>query len=273
MSYNPDQIRSEFDEYGLREWERLVANPIEEIGLHVHTVLLERFVRPGMRVLEIGAGPGRFTQVLARLGARVLVSDISPVQLELNRRKAAEHGFAAAVSAWEEVDMCDLSRYADASFDMVLAYGGPFSYVLDHRSQALAECMRVLQPGGVLLMSVMSLWGTIHFALKGVMETDPEFNRRIIASGDISPETFPRGRKYMHLFRSAELRDWLTNAGLTVEAMSATRALSTGWGELGDELRSSPDRWAELLAMEVEACAEPGALDMGTHIIAAARKE
>ena len=272
MSYNPDQIRAEFDAYGMREWDRLVANPLEEIGLHVHSVMLERFVRSGMRVLEIGAGPGRFTQVLYRLGARVLVTDISPVQLELNCRMAAEHGFAAAVSAWEEVDMCDLSRYADASFDLVLAYGGPFSYVLDRRGQAMKESIRVLKPGGVLLLSVMSLWGTIHFALKGVTETDLEFNRRIIASGDISQDTFPRGRKYMHLFRSAELRDWLTHAGLTVEAMSATRVLATGWDELWGEMRSSPERWAEILAMEVEACAAPGAWDMGTHIIAAARK-
>lgn len=272
MSYDSGLIRDEFDAVGMKEWNRLVATPLEEISLHIHTQFLKRFIRPGLRVLEIGAGPGRFTQVLAELGVRVVAADLSPVQLELNRQMALQHGFAHAVESWEVVDICDMARFAGTSFNLVLAYGGPLSYVLDRRGQALAECIRVLKPGGHLLASVMSLWGTIHWSLKGVFNESIETNRKIIASGDLSAETLPRGRGYMHLFRSAELRSWLTAAGLTVEAMSASRALSTGWGELTAELHSSPEAWAELLQMELEASAQPGALDLGTHILAAARK-
>jgi len=272
MSYDAELIRAEFDAGGLKEWERLVATPLEEISLHIHSQLLRRFVRPGMRVLEIGAGPGRFTMLLAELGARVVVADISPVQIELNNRMAFEHGFAAAVERWEVVDICDLSRFGDESFHLVLAYGGPFSYVLDRRGQALAECMRVLKPGGALLLSVMSLFGTIHWSLRGVMNESPATNRAIIGSGDLSEQTFPRGRGYMHLFRSRELRAWLSEAGLSVEAMSASRALSTGWGEQAAAWHAEPELWQALLEMEEEASAEPGALDMGTHILAAARK-
>lgn len=38
-------------------------------------------------VLEVGAGAGRFTVELARLGCSVLVADVSSVQLDLNRQK------------------------------------------------------------------------------------------------------------------------------------------------------------------------------------------
>ena len=272
MSYDSGLIRSEFDAAGMKEWDRLVASPLQEVSLHVHTQILRRFGAAGQRVLEIGAGPGRFTLVLAELGARVVVSDISPIQLDLNRQMAQEHGFAHAVESWEELDVCDLARFPDASFDMLLAYGGPLSYVLERRGQALGECIRVLKPGGCLLASVMSLWGTMHWALKGVMVESVATNQKIIRSGDISAATFPRGYGYMHLFRAAELRDWLSAAGLTIELLSASRALSTGWGEQAAEWRASPELWDELLQMEVEACAEPGALDWGTHIIAAARK-
>ena len=68
---------------------------------------------PGMRVLEVGAGPGRFTIELARLGARIVVTDISPVQLELNATHVAEEGMASAVERTEVADVCDLTRYSD----------------------------------------------------------------------------------------------------------------------------------------------------------------
>jgi SAM-dependent methyltransferase len=272
MSYDAELIRTEFDALGLKEWQRLVATPLEEISLHIHSQILRRFAHPGQRVLEIGAGPGRFTQILAELGASVLVTDLSPVQVDLNRQMAREHAFAQAVESWQTLDVCDMSRFPDEAFDLVLVYGGPFSYVLERRHQALAECARVLKPGGILLASVMSLWGTMHWALKGVMLESAETNAKIIQTGDLSAETFPRGRGYMHLFRSAELREWLSAAGLTLEALSASRSLSTGWGEMALSWRADPALWHQLLQMELEASAAPGALDMGTHIIAAARK-
>ena len=86
--YDAEGIAQFFDQYGLREWNRLVETPVDEVNLYLHTHYLEQTIRPGMVVLEIGAGAGRFTQVLARLGARILVADISQGQLDLNRRFA-----------------------------------------------------------------------------------------------------------------------------------------------------------------------------------------
>ena len=76
-------------------------------------------------MLEIGSGPGRFTIELARLGARITVTDISAVQLELNAQLVAEAGCEPAVERREVVDVCDLSGYRDREFDAVLAFGGP----------------------------------------------------------------------------------------------------------------------------------------------------
>ena len=226
-----------------------------------------------MRVLEIGAGAGRFTQALAKLGARIWVADISPGQLALNRQFAQELGFAQAVEDWFQVDICDLSIFQDGAFDCVVAYGGPFSYVLDRRDTALQECLRLLRPGGLLLASVMTMWGAAHANLDGVMSLPPDVNQKITGTGDLTPENYP-GRKdrLMHLFRSGEARDWLTQAGAEILAMSASGCLCTGWTELLNTFRQDAARWGELLRMELEASAEPGALDLGTHLICAAQK-
>src|SRR5262245_32177018 len=65
--YNPERVTEYFDAVGIQEWHRLMENPTKEVALHVHTHYLKKFVRAGDRVLEIGAGAGRFTQVLAQL--------------------------------------------------------------------------------------------------------------------------------------------------------------------------------------------------------------
>ena len=85
------------------------------MNLEVHRRLLSRFVKQGDRVLEIGAGPGRFTIELSRIGARIAVTDISAVQLELNRERVRAVGAEGAVTERAVVDVLDLSRYRDGS--------------------------------------------------------------------------------------------------------------------------------------------------------------
>lgn len=271
--YDPHSLSEFFDRYGRREWDRLVSTPVDEISLHLHTRYLESFIQPGARVLEIGAGAGRFTQVLAGLGARVLVADISPGQLALNREMAAHLGFAPGVEDWQVLDVCDLSVFAVAVFDAVVAYGGVFSYVLDRRDMALEEALRVLRPGGLLLASVMTIWGSAHRALPGVLDLPPEVNQLVTASGDLTPDTIPgRPGNYMHMFRSAEVVEWLRNHQLEILALSASGVLATGWGSALEKIRGSEASWGELLRMEREASGSAGCLDLGTHLIFVARK-
>ena len=272
-NYHPEAVTQHFDEFGTREWDRLVQTPADEVSLYIHTHYLKKYISKGKRVLEIGAGAGRFTQVLAGLEAQVLVADISPVQLEINKRLALEYDFNQAVVDWQQVDICDLSRFEPSSFDCVVAYGGPFSYVIDKRDLALRECLRVLRSEGMLFLSVMSVWGSAHAHLDGVLAIPAAANQKITSTGDITPATFPgRKRNFMHMFRADEVRQWLEKAGLTVTDMSASNCLSLTWNETLRQIRNDSEKWNELLRMEVEACADEGCLNMGTHLIAAGRK-
>ncbi len=139
-------VRRHFDDLGEGEWDRLVQSPRALLSLELHRRLLRRFVKPGWRVLEIGAGPGRFTIELAVLGATILVSDVSTVQLELNAKKVRDGGCEAAVEGRRILGVRDLSDLPDGSFDATVAFGGPISYAFDQADHALSECVRVAEP-------------------------------------------------------------------------------------------------------------------------------
>lgn len=122
------------------------------------------------RVLEIGAGPGRFTTELAELGCHVVVTDPSPVQLSLNKERIGATAAERFVERRELFDVCDISRYADGEFDAVLAYGGPLSYAFDQADVAMRGLLRVVKPDGVVVAPVMSLLGSWRLLFSEVCE-------------------------------------------------------------------------------------------------------
>lgn len=262
-------VRNYYDEYGNAEWERLEEDIKGRVSLEVHRQFLNRFISHGDRVLEIGAGPGRFTQELIDLGARVAVTDFSPVQLELNRMRLAD---STSVESWEILDVCDTTRYTDGEFDAVVAYGGPLSYAFESVDQALTGLFRIVRPGGVVVASVMSLLGTWRHLVEDVITVAETFgddaNDAILRTGDLR---HIGGAHICQMFRASDITALVERCGGEVLAMSASNWASLDKPEVLATLESDPDRWRRFLAQEVAACAESGALDGGTHLMFAAR--
>lgn len=270
MSYDAARVAAYYDHLGHAEWDRWERSLGDRISLALHTEAVERCVPRGGRVLEIGAGPGRFTEVLHRLGSRIVVADLSATQLACNRELGHARGFAASVEDWHQLDLCDLGCFGEESFDAVVVLGGPLSYVFDARDRALAECRRVMRPGGVLAVSVMSVWGTTHRYLEQVLPLGAELNREVTRTGDISSRTVPGSAHHCHMFRAGELRDLLERSGFVDLWLSASSALSTGIPS--SLVAPDTEAWRTLLELERMACVEAGYLDAGPHLIATARR-
>lgn len=274
MRYDRDRTAAFYDEYGEREWTRFFDGRTSPVSVSIHAAYLRRFITPGSRVLDAGAGPGRFTIELARIGARVTVADLSAVQLQLNRRRVTDAGLAASVDDWVIADICDLSAFADDAFDAVVCYGGPLSYVLDRAQEALAELFRVARPGGHVLLSVMSLVG----ATKGFLPTIIEQARRhgaeaidaVIRTGDL-PSELSGGHLAMHMYRWSELEGLLSRFPCHVVAASAS---SLSYGAVHQDILSAltDEEFDRLVEWELDLAAERGAVSSGEHIIAVVEK-
>jgi ubiquinone/menaquinone biosynthesis C-methylase UbiE len=262
-------IAAFFDQYGVEEWDRHDKSASGRVSLAVHNDLLAELVQPGDLVLDAGAGPGRFTIELARLGARVHVCDLSPGQLELNREKVTEAGHEGAVVARDVLDVCDLSSLASGSFDAVVCFGGPLSYARDRAPDALAELARVTKPGGHVLVSVMSTLGAMRAFLPLVFDEHrrfgPEHTEHIFLTGELDRET-NRGHE-MRMFRWSEIAELCAAHGRIVVSAAANYLTAGADPALIEGL--SEDEWQRLLSWERRLCREPGVLDSGTHILVA----
>lgn len=269
--FDREAIARVFDGYADAEWSRHETSPFARVSFHVHRHYLGRFVRPGDRVLEVGAGPGRFTIELVRLGARVTVVDISPEQLRLNEEHLAEAGLEGAVEARLLADVLDLSRLEDRAFDATVCYGGPLSWVLDGADRALDELLRVTRRGGHVLLGVMSKFGTLQAFLATAAEEIEEYGLQemqdIVETGYLPDNHSTLGP--LHLYTWTELRGLLERHPCDLVVASAANFLSIGNDETCERwIRDDPAMWERFLAWEVVSCAEPGAIDGGTHIIA-----
>ncbi|CAM3665003.1 class I SAM-dependent methyltransferase [Nocardioides zeicaulis] len=138
---------------GLNEATYRRAGIVEEYAAHdeLHegeVRVLERVGDlSGVRLLDIGVGAGRTTGHLAPRVASYAGIDYSP---ELVGACRARHpGVDVSVG-----DARDLSRFGDASFDLVLFSFNGIDYVSDEgRRRVLAEVRRVLVPGGTFVFS------------------------------------------------------------------------------------------------------------------------
>jgi SAM-dependent methyltransferase len=102
----------------------------------------------GKRVLLLAGGGGQQSAAFGLLGAQVTVLDLSEVQLAADRLAAEHYGLRPRL---EQGDMRDLSRFADASFDLVW-HAHSLGFVPDARV-VFRQVARVLCRGGVYRLS------------------------------------------------------------------------------------------------------------------------
>jgi ubiquinone/menaquinone biosynthesis C-methylase UbiE len=101
------------------------------------------------RTVQIAGVYGELTPTLARHIDDLHMIDVAPVQIDAARRKLAAIGRDAHLARMN----CESLRYADASFDTALMFLLLHELPPDARRRSLAEAVRVLKPGGRLVIA------------------------------------------------------------------------------------------------------------------------
>jgi len=129
-----------------------LMNDLMSAGLHrlwKRFAIEQSLTRPGDRVLDVAGGTADLARQFARrVGARgrVVLTDINAAMLKIGRDRLLDDGVIAPVA------QCDAEKlpFPSDSFDCVSVAFGLRN--MTHKEAALAEMLRVLRPGGRLLV-------------------------------------------------------------------------------------------------------------------------
>jgi ubiquinone/menaquinone biosynthesis C-methylase UbiE len=215
-------------------------------------------LRPGMRLLDVGCGPGAITIGLAEIVApgEVVGLDQRPEPLVAAREVAAQR---SVTNIQFEVGSAYDLPFPDGSFDAAFAH-----IVLMHLREpvrALAEMRRVLRPGGVVGIRDVDFGATMHFPLTPLREQLNALRERMQRHNGGNPFL---GRAFRRIlldagFARAESGASVSAAGSATEIQRVAAflkaqsegvrqaALANNWADRAtlDAMISEIDLWAE----------------------------
>ena len=109
---------------------------------------IERYLQPGMRILEIGAATGRYSHTLARMGYAVDAVELVQHNIDIFQ-KNTQPGENVTI---RQGNAKDLHFLEEDTYDITLLLGPMYHlFTVEEQLQALTEALRVTKKGGILM--------------------------------------------------------------------------------------------------------------------------
>ena len=165
MDNSREIVRNFYDQNSQQEWDRLDRHPYE---FAITTRMMDRYIKPGDSILDIGGGPGRYSLHYLQQGNPVTLTDLSQGNIDFALRMAKERNLPLRALA---CDALDIEQYFEEKFDHVFLMG-PLYHLLDEaeRVQAVKAALATLKPGGILYASFLLMFSGIIFFLREAPE-------------------------------------------------------------------------------------------------------
>lgn len=111
---------------------------------------VEKYLRPGMRILEIGAATGRYSHNFAQQGYQVDAVELLEHNIEIFKENTRP-GENVTIT---QGNAKDLSSFDDDTYDITLLLGPMYHlFTEEEKLQALSEAIRVTKKGGIVFVA------------------------------------------------------------------------------------------------------------------------
>ena len=147
------------------EDSRLIKDKRHSIEFFTTTTYIEKYLKKGDRILEVGAGTGRYSLYYAKKGYKVNSIDFVQHNIDILNSHIEKNMDIKA----EQGDALDLSRFKDNTFDVTLVLGPLYHlYTEEDQKQAISEAIRVTKKGGIIMIAyILSDAVIVAWALDG----------------------------------------------------------------------------------------------------------
>ncbi|MDE7298294.1 MAG: methyltransferase domain-containing protein [Lachnospiraceae bacterium] len=249
------------------EDERLLTSKHGSIEFLTTTKYVEKYLpsdaKADTKILEIGAGTGRYSLYYADLGYDVTAIEYVEGNLNILRSKIKTEMKIRA----EQGDAVDLSRFEDNTFDMTLVLGPLYHlYEREDQERAISEAVRVTKKGGVVAFaylasdSIMIDWALRDHHLIDGMGKDFDGNFKII--------NYPQG--VFAAFYIQEFKDLVGQFPVKMEHNIATDGMARHMMEQIDGLTDEEfDAW---LKYHFSTCEREELQGYSNHLLYMGRK-
>ena len=221
---------------------------------------IEKYLNPGARILDIGAGAGEYSFYFARQGYDVSALELADANIA---------AFRAKLTGSESIDLIqgnalDLSCYGDETFDIVLLFGPLYHLHSDaDKLRCIEEAKRVCKKDGKLFFAFISN----DIVVLTMQQVQPDY----LTKGLYNKETF-RVDDIPFVFHTLpRCRELLQKGGIRI----LHEVASDGVSELLQELVNGMDKetYAQYLLYHEYICEKPECIGMSNHLLFVGEKE
>ena len=215
---------------------------------------IEKYMTPGAKILDVGAGAGEYSLYFARKGYQVSALELADASIAAFRAKMTEDDPIDLVQG----NALDLSRYDSDSFDVVLLFG-PLYHLHEEadKLRCIEEAKRVCKPDGKIFFAFISN--------DMVILTMQQCQNDYLMNGDYNKETF-RLDDFPFVFHTPDhCRELLGKAGIQI----CHEVASDGASELLQNLVNGLDEasYRQYLRYHFYICEKPEFLGMSNHLL------
>jgi 2-polyprenyl-3-methyl-5-hydroxy-6-metoxy-1,4-benzoquinol methylase len=248
------------------EDSRLVKDDCHRVEFITTLYFLDDYLRPELKIIDVGAGTGRYAFYLAQQNCCVTALDVVPKYVDLMQVKAKEQSLNVDI---RQSDARDLAQFGNAQFDMVLCMGPLYHLkTKKDRNQALNACLRILKPGGIIAAAYVNRYAShLWEVLKNDEPLDTKFLHRIIAKG------IQAGEKSDSFYFSfpAEIEQMMSDSGVSKEKNIGSDGITYLLNTKNAKLHESEFKY--WLEYHLATCENQSLLGYSLHALYIGRKQ
>ncbi|MGF9966876.1 class I SAM-dependent methyltransferase [Bacillus rhizoplanae] len=258
------------------EWGRLDREPLE---FQVNWHYIQKYLPKTGKILDNGAGPGKYAMKLAEQGYKVTLTDLVPRLVNVGENKAKELGLLNQFDGFHVADARSLTILENEQFDASLMMGPMYHLQSEQdRNLAIKELYRITKKDGIVYIAFMPRIKHVLSSLLYPQTWKPNDNmdsiQQFMRTGEFNHSDEGRftGAYY---FNIEEIKPFMESYGFETLNLIGSSNIGTllskeqweYWQDRGD------NEFAQLIELLKETATNPYVLGVSSHLLYIGKKK